>query len=108
MPPTPLEEIFFIIISSRPFRNQKKIPDRHRSRIKKGLAGSESGLWTFSVTALPGANRWRCLGGLLYAVPYPKLLCVAHTCHVRYSLPLVRKANSQVSYLKYCTQAELT
>jgi len=36
------------------------------------------------------------------------LTAVAHTCYFSYCLPLVREAMLQVSYLEYCTQAQLT
>ena len=44
-----------------------------------------------------------------YAVGIRRALAaVAHTCYFSHSPPLVREAMLQVSYLKYCTQAELT
>ena len=68
------------------------------------FTGKRSGA---NLLACPTATAGSSVGCLavLYALA---LAAVAHTCNLCHCLPLVREAMLQVSYLKYCTQAQLT
>jgi len=103
-------------------------PDLNSNQKKSPPTGSESDLRVGIKNPLP-CWRWvlllrtacrerivglsyclqlQLLGLYAVAVHAVTLAATTHTCNLCYCPPLVWEADTQVRYLKYCTQAELT